>query len=83
MTLSQAVIPHTLLSPTFFSPSSFSFFFFYQTIPHVIISIQGLIGRKAAHYDENTDLILHYIQTLIYFLSVCFYLHHSPLPVER
>ena len=57
ISLSPAIIPHTLLS----------FLLFYQTEPHIIISIRGLIGREVSHYDENTDLILRFIQTFISF----------------
>ena len=63
-TLSQAIIPNTLL----YSPTKFPLLFFFPpTIPHVIIFIQGLIGGEVAHYNENTDLILHFIEALIPF----------------
>lgn len=63
------LLPHKVPSPFFF--------FFPQTIPHVIISIWGLIGREVAHYNENTDLILHFIEALIPF-SICLVLSTSP-----
>lgn len=79
ITLFLAIITPTPKPPP---PSLLSPSHLFQQCSPVMISIRGLIGRKSAHYSESADLILHFLQSLIFFPIPLFYLHHSPSPVE-